>query len=64
MENEIVNLKGLCKYLGYSQNHIYKLISEGLPYHQLTANSRRYYVIEEVVDWLKTAGLKQVTTWR
>lgn len=61
---QILNLKELSQYLGCSQNHIYKLIHQGMPYHQLSADSRRYYVQDEVLDWLKSAGYKQVSTWR
>lgn len=61
---DICNLKELCQILGYSQNHIYKLISQGLPYHQLDERSRRYFIVDEVVNWLKSAGLKQISTWR
>lgn len=61
---KICNLKQLCSYLGCSQNHIYKLISLGMPYHQLSEKSRRYYVLSEVIGWLSSAGLKKTVTWR
>lgn len=61
---QILNLKQLSHELGYSENHIYKMISLGLPYHQLSKTSRRYYVLDEVLSWLKSAGYKQISTWR
>lgn len=64
VETQILNLKQLSQRLGCSQNHIYKLIAQGMPYHQLSDDSRRYYVLDEVLDWLKSAGYKQVSTWR
>lgn len=32
--------------------------------HQLDPRANRYFVVDEVIEWLKTTGLKQVTTWR
>lgn len=64
MEKQICNLKQLCEQLGCSTNHVYKLVSLGMPYHQLSSASRRYYVLDEVINWLKEAGLKQKTIWR
>lgn len=63
-DTQILNLKQLSKRLGCSQNHIYKLIAQGMPFHQLSDDSRRYYVLDEVLDWLKSSGYKQVSTWR
>lgn len=61
---KICNLKELSLCLGCSPNHIYKLISLGMPYHQLSKNSRRYYLLSEVIEWLSSAGLKKTVTWR
>lgn len=60
---DIVNLKELSNQLGCSPNHIYKLINLGMPYHQLSPKSRRYYVTEEVTEWLKSSGLKKRSSW-
>lgn len=59
VDNQIVNLKQLAGVLGCSISHIYSLIEMGMPYHQLSINSRRYFVVDEVVGWLKTAGHHQ-----
>lgn len=64
MQKQIVNLKELSSELGCSKTHIYTLIERGMPYHQLTEKSHRYFVIDEVLDWLKTSGLKRKVTWR
>ena len=64
MKKQIVNLKDLTEVLGCSKSHIYTLISRGMPYHQLDPRANRYFVVDEVIEWLKTTGLKQVTTWR
>lgn len=60
----ICNLKQLSISLGCSPNHVYKLIELGMPYHQLSEKSRRYYVLDEVLNWLSSAGLKKTVTWR
>lgn len=39
-DTQILNLKQLSKRLGCSQNHIYKLIAQGMPFHQLSDDSR------------------------
>lgn len=64
MNKEIVNLKTLAKIIGCSNGHIYTLIEQGMPYHQLDPKTRRYFVVDEVINWLKTAGFRQVTTWK
>lgn len=64
MQKQIVNLKDLSKILGCSRSHIYTLIRQGMPFHQLDLKSNRYFVVDEVLDWLKTSGLKQTTSYR
>lgn len=50
--NEILNAKELAKKLGISRGYLYKMINYGLPYHQLDANSRKYFIYDEVEAWL------------
>lgn len=66
MKHQIFNLKEISQVIGCSTGHVYKLIRQGMPYHQLDENSRRYFIVDEVVEWLKTTGRKQVqvTVWR
>ena len=64
VKDEIVNLKTLADIIGCSNGYIYTLIRLGMPYHQLDPKSRRYFVVDEVVNWLKTAGFRQVITWK
>lgn len=64
MTDEICNLKQLSQKLNCSPNHVYKLIKLGLPYHQLSKTSRRYFIVTEVIAWLKLSGLKQVNVWK
>lgn len=61
VDEQIVKLKKLAVILGCSQSHVYTLIEAGMPYHQLGPRSRRYFVVDEVVAWLKDAGKRQVT---
>lgn len=61
VNEQIVNLKTLANILGCSQSHVYTLIGVGMPYHQLGPQSRRYFVVEEVISWLKSTGKHQVT---
>ncbi|MBM6812978.1 helix-turn-helix domain-containing protein [Limosilactobacillus reuteri] len=64
MTNNICNLKELSKELNCSQNHVYKLIHQGMPYHQIDEQSRRYFILDEVINWLRKTGLKQESVWR
>ena len=54
--DEILNGKELRQFLGISTTIYYQLIKNGLPSHQLTANSRRYFNRDEVINWLKSQG--------
>ena len=49
---EILNGKQLCEKLGISTTILYRLLDNGLPFHQLTTVSRKYYNLSEVEDWL------------
>lgn len=59
----ILNGKQLCEELGISTTILYNLVNNGLPYHQLTANSRKYYILNEVKSWLLDSGFHQETKW-
>lgn len=61
---KVLNGKQVATALGISQGYLYKLLASGLPYHQLDEHSRKYYVLNEVEEWLLTAGFKQTTTWK
>lgn len=61
--NEILNTKQLLKYLGISTTLLKKLIDDGLPYHQLSSSSRKYYNLNEVTEWLLKAGFKRKQVW-
>lgn len=60
---EILNGRQLCKELGISTTMLYRLLKNGLPYHQLTANTRRYYYLEEVHHWLLRNGYRPREQW-
>lgn len=49
---EILNAKQLAMKLGVSRSYVYKLLKDGLPYHQLGSRSRKYFVYKEVQEWL------------
>lgn len=55
----VLNGKQLCNQLGMSTTLLYRLLDSGMPYHQLTKSSRRYYILEEVQTWLLKAGYRQ-----
>ena len=61
--DEILNGKELRQFLKISTTIYYQLLKNGLPSHQLTANSRRYFNKEEVIDWLKSQGYRETTAW-
>ena len=60
---EILNGKQLMQALGISTTLLYQLLDNGLPYHQLSSNSRKYYNLNEVEDWLRSAGYRQKPVW-
>lgn len=60
---EILNGKELMQALGISTTLLYQLLDNGLPYHQLSSNSRKYYNLNEVEDWLRSAGYRQKPVW-
>lgn len=61
--DEILNGKELRQFLRISTTIYYQLLKNGLPSHQLTANSRRYFNKNEVTDWLKSQGYRETTVW-
>ena len=61
--DEILNGKELRQFLRISTTIYYQLLKNGLPSHQLTANSRRYFNRDEVIDWLKSQGYRETTVW-
>ena len=61
--DEILNGKELRQFLGISTTIYYQLIKNRLPSHQLTANSRRYFNRDEVINWLKSQGYRETTVW-
>lgn len=62
--NQILNAKELRQKLGISSSFFYRLLKNGLPYHQLDKNSRKFYFLDEVETWLSQNGLKPKTTWK
>lgn len=49
---EILNAKQLAIKLGISRAYLYKMLKNGLPYHQLGSKGRKYFVYKEVQEWL------------
>lgn len=60
---EILNGKQLREKLGISTTIYYRLLKNGMPYKKLTANSRRYFEINEVKKWLQSQGFSQKEVW-
>ncbi|WP_290034278.1 hypothetical protein [Ligilactobacillus cholophilus] len=50
--DDILNGQQLINELGISRTYLCKLLKLGLPYHQLDKNTRKYYVLDEVKEWL------------
>lgn len=49
--DEILNGKQLAEKLGISVSYLHTLVQAGLPYREL-ANSRKYFVLDEVRAWV------------
>lgn len=58
----MMNGKELCKYLKISNTLLVRFRKAGMPYHQL-GNGRKYYIAEQVTNWLKQAGYHQESKW-
>ena len=52
--NEILNAKEAAAKLGISKSYFFKLVKHGMPYHQIGLNSRKYYIISEIIEWLQS----------
>ena len=50
--------------MGISTSYLRKLERLGLPYHQLSVNSYKYFRLDEINEWLKKEGYVQKSTWR
>ncbi|NRO26083.1 helix-turn-helix transcriptional regulator [Lactobacillus helveticus] len=61
--NKILNGKELCNELRISTTFFYKMKKAGMPYHQLSSDSRAYYILDEVEAWLYKAGFHQENKW-
>ena len=62
MTTLLLNGKQLCQQLNISTTLLYKLREAGMPYHQLP-HSRAYYNLNEIKEWLTSAGYHQEKTW-
>ncbi|MCI1524831.1 MAG: hypothetical protein LKH58_00695 [Lactobacillus amylovorus] len=62
MNSEILNGKELCQKLKISFTLLYKFRKYGMPYHQLPGG-RPYYLLDEVLVWLRKAGYHQEKIW-
>ena len=49
---EILNATQLMKRLNISHARLYQLLDMGMPSHRLGKHSRRYYLYDEVQEWL------------
>lgn len=49
---DILNAKQLARKLGISKSYLYELLEMGLPYRKLGNKGRRYYMYEEVMQWI------------
>lgn len=60
---DILNGKQLREVLGISTTIYYQLIKNGMPFHQLTTTSKKYFNVNEVKNWLQKSGYRQQTIW-
>lgn len=61
-KKKILNAKELRCELGISNTRFYQFLDNGMPYHQI-GQGRKYYILEEVYEWLTKVGFHQKTTW-
>lgn len=54
--DEILNAKQLAEKLGISYSYLHTLVQAGLPYREL-ANSRKYFVLDDVRAWIIGKGV-------
>lgn len=47
-----LNAKQLCKKIGISTAYLNRMTKQGCPYHQMIDGGRKYYHLEEVVNWI------------
>lgn len=62
MLGKFLNTKELAIKLGCSTDYVRKLQRLGLPYHQLSPRSQKYFSFEEVTYWLSSAGMHNKAT--
>lgn len=61
MLGKFLNTKEIARALGCSTDYIRKLQRLGMPFHQLSPNSKKYFSLEEVNSWLENSGQHQGT---
>lgn len=64
LNNKFLNTKETAIAMGISTSYLRKLEKLGLPYHQLSPDSYKYFRLDEINDWLKEEGFIRKTTWR
>lgn len=64
LNNKFLNTKETATALGVSTSYLRKLERLGLPYHQLSNDSYKYFQINEIDEWLQKEGFVQRKTWR
>ena len=64
LNNKFLNTKETALAMGISTSYLRKLERLGLPYHQLSVNSYKYFRLDEINEWLKKEGFIRKTTWR
>ena len=64
LNNKFLNTKETATAMGISTSYLRKLERLGLPYHQLSADSYKYFRLDEINDWLKQEGFIQHLTVR
>lgn len=64
LNKNFLNTKETAMAMGISTSYLRKLEKLGLPYHQLSNDSYKYFLLSEINDWLRKEGFVQKKTWR
>lgn len=60
-----MQLKEVAVVLGWSENHIRSLIvNNGFPYCQPDGNKNRYFLWDDIQNWLKKQNFVRSTSWQ
>lgn len=58
---QLLNARQVAQKLGISYTYFFKMLKKGenCPYHQLGQDGRKYYILDEVENWLLINSAKK-----